>query len=124
VVSPLRHQATLDGFCYKTHTGLRIGTSNSAPPLAILYLWHCFFFLLCTIVLHCHCFFSMLKFNATNRYKEMFLCHFLLLTTTQSSKFPQQKSNPHSQKKEFSFLTKKLWEQITHLETITKIHKM
>jgi hypothetical protein len=54
----------------------------------------------------------------------MFLPYSLSLTTTQSLKFPQQKSNPHSQKKEFSFFTNKLWEQITHLGTIAEIHKM
>lgn len=128
MVSPLCHQATLNGLCYKTHTGLRIGTSNNAPLLAIFYLLALLFFMFqfsfvlsfCIVI----CLFSMLKFSATNRYKQMFFRHSLSLTTTQSLKFLQQESNPHSQKKEFSFFTNKLWEQIIHLGTIAKIHKM
>ncbi len=128
MVSPLRHQAALDGLCYKTHTGLRAGTGGSAQPLAIFHLLVLLFlffdsplyyrFALSFVCSQCS------KFSATSRYKEMFFRHSLSLTTAQFSEFFQQERNPHSQKKEFSFLTKKLWEQITHSGIVAEIHKM
>ncbi len=118
MVSPLRRRAALDGPCYKTHTVLRAGIDSSAAPPAILYPPALLFLsfdspLLSRFALSFVCS-QCSKFRATSRCKETLLCRSLPLTTTQSSEFPQQERNRHSQKKEFSFVTKKFWEQITH----------
>ncbi len=118
MVSPLRRRAALDDPYYKTHTVLRAVSDNSAPPPAILHP-PALLFLSFDSPLHSRFALSFAcsqcsKFSPTSKYKETLLCQSLPLTTTQSSEFPQQERNPHSQKKEFSFVTKKLWEQITH----------
>jgi hypothetical protein len=123
VVSPLHHQATLNGLCYKTHTRLHVGISNSAPLPTFLYLLALIFFfsiLLYTIILHYRLFVP----NAQNVVQEADIkkCFFVILFLDDNTIFRIPSSSKEStltkEKKKFSH------KEIIHLGIVAEIHKM